>query len=89
VSFAAITLCVASQRVFIVIVYFFIDPVQKILDAPSYNKIIKCLHFKKLFFSSPPRPEWLWGQTSLLSNGYQGLFPWGQSGRGVDLTTPI
>jgi hypothetical protein len=25
------------------------------------------------FFSSPPRPERLWGTPSLLSNGYQGL----------------
>jgi hypothetical protein len=33
VSFAAITLCVASQRVFIV-VYFVIDSVRKILDTP-------------------------------------------------------
>jgi hypothetical protein len=26
---------------------------------------------------------------SLLSNGNQGLFPWGQSGRGVKLTTHV
>jgi hypothetical protein len=38
VSFAAITLCVASQRVFIVVaVYFVIDTVRKLLDTPSYN----------------------------------------------------
>jgi hypothetical protein len=36
VSFAAITLCVASQRVFIVVVYFVIDCVRKLLDTPSY-----------------------------------------------------
>jgi len=36
VSFAAITLCVASQRVFIV-VYFVIDSVRKLLVTPSYN----------------------------------------------------
>jgi hypothetical protein len=36
VSFAAITLCVASQRVFIV-VYFVIDSVRKLMDTPSYN----------------------------------------------------
>jgi hypothetical protein len=28
-------------------------------------------------FSSPPRPDRLWGPLSLLSNGYQGFFPWG------------
>jgi hypothetical protein len=41
VSFAAITLCVASQRVFtvvvvVVVVYFLIDSVWKLLDTPSY-----------------------------------------------------
>jgi hypothetical protein len=37
VSFAAITLCVASQRVFIFVsVYFVIDSVRKLLDTPSY-----------------------------------------------------
>jgi hypothetical protein len=37
VSFAAITLCVASQRVFNVVVYFVIDSIRKLLDTPSYN----------------------------------------------------
>jgi hypothetical protein len=38
VSFAAITLCVASQRVFVVVkVYFVIDSVRKVLDTPSYT----------------------------------------------------
>jgi hypothetical protein len=36
VSFAAITLHVASQRVFIV-VYFVVDSVRKLLDTPSYT----------------------------------------------------
>jgi hypothetical protein len=35
VSFAAITLCVASLRVFIV-VYFVMDSVRKLLSTPSY-----------------------------------------------------
>jgi hypothetical protein len=34
VRFAAIALRVASQRVFIVVSYFVIDSVRKILDAP-------------------------------------------------------
>jgi hypothetical protein len=38
VSFAAITIRVASQRVFIiVIVYFVIYSVRKLLDTPSYS----------------------------------------------------
>jgi hypothetical protein len=36
VSFAAITLCAASQRGFIVVVYFVIDSVRKLLDTRSY-----------------------------------------------------
>jgi hypothetical protein len=37
VSFATITLCVVSQRVFIVVVvYFVIDSVRKLLDTLSY-----------------------------------------------------
>jgi hypothetical protein len=37
VSFATITLHVASQRVFIVVsAYFVIDSVRKLLDTPSY-----------------------------------------------------
>jgi hypothetical protein len=36
VRFVAITLWIASQRVFIV-VYFVIDSVRKLLDIPSYD----------------------------------------------------
>jgi hypothetical protein len=36
VSFAAITLCVASP-VYIVVAYFFFDSVRKLLDIPSYT----------------------------------------------------
>jgi hypothetical protein len=39
VSFDAITLCVAFQRVFIV-VYFVIDSVRKLLDTPSYVTVL-------------------------------------------------
>jgi hypothetical protein len=40
VSFATITLCVASKRVFVVVVvvYFVIDSILKLLDTPSYKK---------------------------------------------------
>jgi hypothetical protein len=46
VSFAAITLCVASQRVFIVVVYFVIDSVRKLLDTISY--VIFCVILDKI-----------------------------------------
>jgi hypothetical protein len=38
-------------------------------------------------FSSPRRPDQLWGPPSLLSNGYRWLFLRGESDRGVKLTT--
>jgi hypothetical protein len=38
VSFAAITLCVASQRVLVVV--YFIDSVRKLLDTPSYTFLL-------------------------------------------------
>jgi hypothetical protein len=43
VSFVSITLCIVSQRVFIVIVvvYFVIDSIRKLLVTPSYAKIQK------------------------------------------------
>jgi len=45
VSFAVVTLCVASQRVFIV-VYFVIDSIRKLLDTPSY------MHFFFQYYNS-------------------------------------
>jgi F0F1-type ATP synthase membrane subunit b/b' len=45
VSFAAIILCVASQRVFVVllvvVVYFVVDSVRKVLDTHSYKQNIQ------------------------------------------------
>jgi hypothetical protein len=53
VSFAAITICVASQRVFIIIiiivvvvvvvvvVYFVIDSVREVLCTPSFIVVLK------------------------------------------------
>jgi hypothetical protein len=38
------------------------------------------------FFSSTLCSDRLWDPTSLLPNAYRGLFPWGQSGRGVEIT---
>jgi hypothetical protein len=40
VNFSTITLCIASQRVFIVVsVYFVIDSVRKLVVTPSYNSV--------------------------------------------------
>jgi hypothetical protein len=40
-------------------------------------------------FTSPCRTKKLWGLPSLLSNGYQRLFPRGYGGQGVKLTTHL
>jgi len=41
VSFAAITLCVASEGLFVVVsVYFVIDSVRKLLDTHSYRSLM-------------------------------------------------
>jgi hypothetical protein len=61
VSIAAITLCVASQRVFIFVVYFVIDSVRKLLDTPlylSYSTHLKSfpyVHVKSEFVLSTHR----------------------------------
>jgi hypothetical protein len=47
-SFAAITFCVASQQVFIVVSIIF-DSVQKLLDTPLYIPK-KCKCFGKKFY---------------------------------------
>jgi hypothetical protein len=41
----------------------------------------------KSFSSTPQRPNQLWGPPILLFNGYGGLFPRGESGRDVKLTS--
>jgi len=40
-------------------------------------------------FLGPNLPDGFWGQTSFLSNGYRGLLPRLQSGRGVMLMTHL
>jgi hypothetical protein len=71
--FAAITLCVVSQRVFILSVYFFIDSVRKLLDTSSYSllylasssdfQIKFCTHFLFLpcvLHSHPISSSFIW-----------------------------
>jgi hypothetical protein len=78
VSFAAITLCVASQRVFIVVsVYFVIDSVRKLLDTPSYvhhvthvtHQVIQLLTFRspvslRQYLTKSTAPE-CWSHSNL------------------------
>jgi hypothetical protein len=54
VSFAAVTLCVASQRVFFVVVDdFVIDSFRILLDTPSYR--LHVLETTKIVFASKSR----------------------------------
>jgi hypothetical protein len=48
---------------------------------------VEGLEFEYRFFFSPRCPGRFWGPSSLLTNGYPGLFPRGLSVRGVKLTT--
>jgi hypothetical protein len=91
-SFAAIILCVASQRVFIV-VYFVIDSVRKLLDTPSCKlrlKPVKIIHLQTDFLELVKKfsvvmelkyssfiIQHLTRHINLLSSGYRGLFPLG------------
>jgi hypothetical protein len=43
----------------------------------------------KVMYSSITTTKPTLGSSSLLSNGYQGLFPWGKIGRDVKLTTHL
>jgi hypothetical protein len=58
VSFAAITLHVASQQVFVVVsLYFVIDSVRKVLDTHSYNTED---HFYTLLVNFNHNISWIW-----------------------------
>jgi hypothetical protein len=56
--------------------------------ATGYGLDVRVL-IESRVFSSPRRPDRLWVQLNLLLNGYRRLFPQGQNGRGVKLTTHL
>jgi hypothetical protein len=67
VSFAAITFCVASQRVFIVAsVCFVIDSVRKLLDTPSYIHAVCEIQTYDPNFQDRPLPKPLGHYNGLL-----------------------
>jgi hypothetical protein len=69
VSFAAITLCVPSQRVFIVVnVYFVTDSVRKLLDTPS------CIFMACLWYMAKQRDNFTF--TSFTSSPIYSLMEW-------------
>jgi uncharacterized membrane protein len=58
-SFSAITLCVTSQRVFIVVgVYFVIDSVRKLLDTLSYINVYAHICTQQINSSCSLRCDW-------------------------------
>jgi hypothetical protein len=65
VSFVAITLCVASQRVFIVVsIYFVIYSVRKLLDTPSETRmglylVLYFLSYIRVHFQVPFISPWI------------------------------
>jgi hypothetical protein len=65
VSFVAITHCVASQRVFIVFVYFVIGSVRKLLDTSTHKGISTFIILVQL----PPFP-WLYSSRRTLTASY-------------------
>jgi hypothetical protein len=67
VSFAAITLCVASQRVFIVVsVYFVIDSVRKLLDTPSYsNEFCLVIRASGDYFPKLSKPNYFCNESTV------------------------
>jgi hypothetical protein len=68
VMFAAITHCVASQRVCIAVtVYFIIDSVRKLLDIPSFSRY-KCISLCPVSYVRDP-----WQATSLCWQSYCGV----------------
>jgi hypothetical protein len=43
VSFVSITLYVASQRDFFLFCFGFVDLIQKLLDTPSYDRVLRII----------------------------------------------
>jgi hypothetical protein len=89
VSFAAISLCVASKRVFIFVsVYFVIDSVRKLLDIPSYLLNAECwvsiseraeeFRLKAILALNFPRPVCIASERFCSSNR---VIRWYSSGR--------
>jgi hypothetical protein len=60
-EFAAETLYVASQRVFIVVIYFVIDSVRKLLDTPSYSDTETKKHYLTYGGKNQVIQEIIWG----------------------------
>jgi hypothetical protein len=59
------------------------------VSATGWMTGVRFLAVARIFFSSPPRLDRVWGSPSLLSNGYLGLFLRGWSSRSVKLTTHL
>jgi hypothetical protein len=83
----------SCSLLFCVLLTFLLFPLLNIQKVGAMGWTAEELRFdsRKVqdFFFAPRRPDRLWGQCSLLSNGYWGPFPQGWSDRGVKLTTHL
>jgi hypothetical protein len=94
-----ITICTPQSTLYIQYSSEFSEQYRSTNNIKNKNVIVSCREWLRAgrnsspgtctIFSSPRRRDRSCGPHSFLSDGYGGLFPWGQSGRGLKLNTHL